>query len=108
MTELSAPRSSSSRAGVIAWLVLTQLGTLASLAGWAAIVGLSVMAFDSGPDIGTLSWTLLIVLWGWPLLALGSSVWAWIAFAKRKNRQAMVLTTLPAALAAVVAVFLLS
>lgn len=102
MAELSTPRPSSSRAGAVAWLVVSQIAILAALAGWVLLVGLSFMAFDAGTDIGAGPWTLLILLWTWPLLALVCAVWAWVAFKRGKNRKALILMNFPFAFAAVV------
>ena len=85
--------------GALIWLIISQLMAVGSLAFWALVAGLSVMAFDSGQS--TQAWTLVIAVWAYPLFPLVMAIGAWIAFAFRKNRLAAILSGLtfaPAAL----------
>jgi hypothetical protein len=56
------------------------------------MAGLSVMAFDSGstPE----AWTFVLLVWAYPIIPLILVIAAWIAFAKRKNTLAAVLSGL--------------
>jgi hypothetical protein len=59
---------------------------------WLVMAGLSVMAFDSG--VSTEAWTFVIAVWSYPIWPLGFAVTAWIAYARKRDRLAGVLTTL--------------
>jgi hypothetical protein len=65
---------------------------LASLVFWLLVAGLSVMAFDSGstPE----AWTFVIAVWSYPIIPLVLVIAAWIAYAKRRNVLAAVLSGL--------------
>jgi hypothetical protein len=56
------------------------------------MAGLSVMAFDSG--VSQEAWMFVIAVWSYPLIPLTLVIGAWIAFAKRKNVLAAVLSGL--------------
>ena len=90
MTEVAAPAQR--RTGLVIWLIVSQLLAIASLLIWALVAGLSVMAFDSGESRE--AWTLVLVVWSYPLFPLLLAIAAWVAFAFRKNRLAAVLTGL--------------
>jgi hypothetical protein len=83
---------SSSRQPILIWLIISQLLALASLFFWLLIAGLSVMAFDSG--VSTQAWTFVIVVWSYPIWPIGFTIASWIAYARKKDRLAGVLTTL--------------
>ena len=89
MSETSAQPK---RAGLIIWMIFSQLLALASLIIWMLVAGLSVMAFDQGstPE----AWTFVIAVWSYPLIPLILVIAAWIAFAKRRNTLAGVLSGL--------------
>lgn len=84
--------ASPSRKPILIWLILSQLLALASLVFWLLMAGLSVMAFDSG--VTAEAWTFVIAVWSYPLWPLAFAIAAWIAYARRKDRLAGVLTTL--------------
>ena len=90
MTELAD--SPKHRTGLLIWLILSQLLAVGSLLFWALVAGLSVMAFDSGES--SLAWTIVILVWAYPLFPLLMAIGAWVAFASRKNRLAAVLSGL--------------
>ena len=71
------------RKALVIWLILSQLLAVASLLIWALVAGLSVMAFDSG--VTTEAWTVVIVVWSYPIFPLLMVIAAWVAFARRKN-----------------------
>jgi|KBSSwiStaDraftv2_1062776.scaffolds.fasta_scaffold1676226_2 hypothetical protein len=81
-----------SRRPVLIWLIISQLLALASLVFWLFAAGISVMAFDSGstPE----AWTFVIAVWSYPVWPILFTIAAWIAYARKKDRLAAVLTTL--------------
>jgi hypothetical protein len=81
-----------SRRPVLIWLIVSQLLALASLVFWLLMAGLSVMAFDSG--VTTQAWTFVIAVWSYPLWPILFTIAAWVAYWRRKDRLAAVLTTL--------------
>ena len=91
MTEVTAQPKR--RTGLVIWLIVSQLLTIASLSLWLLVAGLSVMAFDSGDS--QVAWAIVIGAWSYPLFPLIMAISAWVAFAFRKNRLAAVLTGLP-------------
>ena len=50
------------------------------------------MAFDSG--VSAEAWTIVIVVWSYPLWPITFAIASWIAYARHKDRLAGVLTTL--------------
>ena len=80
-----------SRKPVLIWLIASQVLALASLAFWLLIAGLSVMAFDAG--VTQEAWNFVIAVWSYPIWPIGFAIAAWIAYARRKDRLAGVLTT---------------
>jgi hypothetical protein len=89
---LETKPASPSRKAILIWLIISQLLALASLVFWLLMAGLSVMAFDSG--VTAEAWTFVIAVWSYPLWPLAFAIAAWIAYARRKDRLAGVLTTL--------------
>jgi len=90
MTETPSPQPK--RTGLLIWMILSQVLTLGSLGIWLLVAGLSVMAFDSGESRE--AWTFVIAVWSYPIIPLILVIIAWIAFAKRKNVLAGVLSGL--------------
>ena len=80
------------RRPVLIWLILSQILALASLVFWLLMAGLSFMAFDSG--VTPQAWTFVIVVWSYPIWPIIFTIAAWIAYARRKDRLAGILTTL--------------
>lgn len=62
------------------------------MAFWLLVAGLSVMAFDAG--VTREAWNFVIAVWSYPVWPIGFTIGAWIAYARRKDRLAGVLTTL--------------
>ena len=81
-----------SRKPILIWLIISQVLALASLVFWLLIAGLSVMAFDSG--VTAEAWAFVIAIWSYPIWPLAFAIAAWIAYARRRDRLAGVLTTL--------------
>lgn len=90
--EISATPSPRSRKPILIWLIASQILALLSLFFWLVMAGLSVMAFDSG--VSTEAWTFVIAVWSYPIWPIGFAIAAWIAYARKKDRLAGVLTTL--------------
>jgi hypothetical protein len=80
------------RTGLVIWMIVSQLLMLGSLVFWLLMAGLSVMAFDSG--VTAEAWTFVLLVWAYPIIPLILVIAAWIAFAKRKNVLAAVLSGL--------------
>lgn len=81
-----------SRKPILIWLIVSQLLAAASLIFWLVVAGLSVMAFDSG--VTSEAWTFVIAVWSYPIWPIAFAIAAWIAYARKKDRLAGVLTTL--------------
>jgi len=74
------------------WLIISQCLALASLVFWLLVAGLSVMAFDSG--VTQEAWTFVIVVWSYPIWPIVFTIASWIAYARKKDKLAGILTTL--------------
>jgi hypothetical protein len=81
-----------SRRPILIWLIASQLLALLSLIFWLLAAGLSVMAFDSG--VTQEAWNFVIAVWAYPIWPILFAIAAWIAYARRKDRLAAVLTML--------------
>jgi len=81
-----------SRRPILIWLITSQLVALASLVFWLLVAGLSVMAFDSG--VSREAWTFVIVVWSYPIWPIIFTIAAWVAYARKKDKLAGILTTL--------------
>ena len=80
------------RTGLVIWLIISQLLAVGTLLIWLVAAGFAVMAFDGGET--TEAWIFVIAVWSYPILPLAMVIGAWIAFAKRKNKVAAVLSGL--------------
>lgn len=83
--------ASQSRKPILIWLIVSQLIALASLVFWLLIAGLSVMAFDSG--VTAEAWAFVITVWLYPIWPIVFAIAAWIAYARKKDRLAGILST---------------
>ena len=81
-----------SRKPILIWLIASQLLALVSLIFWMFVAGISVMAFDSG--VTQEAWNVVIAVWAYPLWPIAFIIAAWVAYARKKDRLAAVLTTL--------------
>jgi len=90
MTDSPSPEPK--RTGLIIWMILSQLFAVGSLVIWLVMAGLSVMAFDQGstPE----AWTFVLIDWSYPLFPLAIIIGSWIAFRRRRNTLAAVLSGL--------------
>jgi hypothetical protein len=77
---------------ILIWMIASQLLALASLVFWLFAAGISTMAFDSGVAQG--AWNIVIVVWAYPVWPIAFTIAAWIAYARKKDKLAVVLTTL--------------
>lgn len=82
--------ATSSRKPLLIWLVVSQFLALASLIFWLLIAGLSVMAFDAG--VTPEAWAFVIAVWSYPIWPVAFAIASWIAYARRKDRLAGILT----------------
>ena len=80
------------RRPILIWLIISQCLALASLIFWLLVAGLSVMAFDSG--VTQEAWTFVIVVWSYPIWPIIFTIASWIAYARKKDKLAGILTTL--------------
>ena len=78
--------------GLLVWMIIAQILAVASLFMWVVIAGLYVMAFDAGETPA--AWAFVITIWSYPIFPLGLSIGAWIAYARRKNTLAAILSGL--------------
>lgn len=76
--------------GLLVWLIVSQMIALGSLVIWLAMAGLSFMAFDSGESLG--AYAFVLAVWCYPVFPIGMSIGAWIAYSRRKNRLAAILS----------------
>lgn len=81
-----------SRKPILIWLIASQVLAVASLFFWLIMAGLSVMAFDSG--VTQEAWNFVIAVWLYPVWPILFAIAAWIAYARKKDKLAGVLTTL--------------
>lgn len=88
MTEFSAPPPK--RIGLLIWMILSQIIAVLSLIPWLLMAGLSVMAFDSG--VTAEAWAVVIAVWSYPIIPLILVIAAWIAYRRRRNVLAAVLS----------------
>lgn len=87
---MEAQPAARSRRPILIWMIVSQILALVSLIFWLLIAGLSVMAFDSG--VTTEAWTFVIAVWSYPIWPLAFAIAAWMAYARRKDRLAGILT----------------
>ena len=81
-----------SRKPILIWLIASQVLALASLFFWLVMAGLSVMAFDSG--VTHEAWNFVIAVWLYPVWPIVFAIAAWVAYARKKDKLAGLLTTL--------------
>jgi hypothetical protein len=98
----AAPRPS--RTLPLAWLVLAQAISVASLLPWVLVAGFSFL-FTPGVDEGLLPAELLLLLWAYPLVPIICSVGAWRAYRRGDTRRAVRWTLWEVAAAVVVVAF---
>ncbi len=80
------------RTGLLIWLIVSQVIAVASLLIWLLVAATSVMAFDSGQSRD--AWTFVIAVWSYPVFPIAMAIGAWIAYLRRKNALAAILSGL--------------
>ena len=80
-----------SRTPILIWLIVSQVLALASLVVWLLIAGLSVMAFDSG--VTQEAWNFVIAVWLYPVWPILFAIASWVAYWRKRDKLAGVLTT---------------
>ena len=85
-----AERKNGSRTGLLIWMIVSQLLAAGSLLLWVIVAGLSVMTFDSG--VTQEAWNIVIAVWAYPLFPILLVIGAWVAYARRKDRLAAILS----------------
>lgn len=81
-----------SRRPVLIWLIASQVLAALSLIFWLMAAGLFVMDFDSG--VTSEARGFVVAVWPYPLWPLVFTIAAWVAYARKKDKLAAVLTTL--------------
>jgi hypothetical protein len=81
-----------SRKALLIWMIISQVLTVGTLVVWLVMAGLSFMAFDAG--VTPQATTFVTVILAYPLFPLALVIAAWIAFARRKDRLAVILSGL--------------
>ena len=89
-----------SRKVLLIWMIVSQVLTVGTLALWLGMAGLSFMAFDAG--VTPQATTFVTVVLVYPIFPLALVIAAWIAFARRKDRLAGILSGLSFSLPLVV------
>jgi hypothetical protein len=80
-----------SRKPILIWLIASQLLALASLIFWLFAAGISVMAFDAG--VTPQAWAFVIAVWSYPIWPIVFATASWVAYARKKDKLAAILTT---------------
>lgn len=78
---------------VLAWLILSQLVFLVLLIPWLFISMMSIMAFDAGVSVQAVLFVGSI--WSYPIWPILFSILAWVAYARQRNRAAVIWTSIP-------------
>ena len=81
-----------SRKPILIWLIVSQVLALASLVVWLLMAGLSVMAFDSG--VTQEAWNFVIAVWLYPVWPIVFAISSWVAYWRKRDTLAGILTTL--------------
>jgi hypothetical protein len=102
-----APAPARRSRGVLIYLIVATIVFGLSLLPAAMAAMMSPMAFDSGESPE--AWTLVLLVWSYPVLVLVGLLVAWILYASRAYRTAIAFSLLPllgvAALAVLFAVW---
>jgi hypothetical protein len=80
------------RTGLLIWMIVSQALMVLSLVIWLLVAGLSVMAFDSG--VSAEAWAFVITVWSYPIIPIALVIGSWIAYRRRRNTLAAVLSGL--------------
>lgn len=77
------------------WLIVSQLVAVGSLPIWGVVAGFSYLAAVQINELAV--FILSLAVWAYPLFALVLAIGAWVAFARRRNRLAAILSGLACA-----------
>jgi len=78
------------RTGLLIWLIVSQLLAVASLLIWLLGAAMSIMSVD--PDGSPAAW--LYAVWCYPIFPIIMVIGAWMAYRRRKNTLAAILSGL--------------
>ena len=79
--------------GSFIWLLISTFLGLLSLLPWTILLATSFMAFDSGESPQAYAFVGAVL--SYPLLPVGCGILAWLLFAFKKRRAAVIVTSLP-------------
>ena len=100
------------RIGLTIWMIVSQLITIALILIWLALSIIPYVFWDAPNTSGTIPYAILGCMWLSPIIPIGLSIAAWIAYARRKNWLAAVLSAItsvpPLLLAILLAILSLS
>lgn len=85
--------NTASRWPKVVWLLVSQVIGLFPLIPWLIVAPFSLMAFDGGASNEAMTW--VGVIWCYPVLPVGASLIAWVLFVFKKDRAALIVTSLP-------------
>jgi hypothetical protein len=99
---MSTPRSA------LIWLIVSQAISALSLVPWVFVAGMAVMAFDAPGSTDLWGpWLFAGTIWSYPLWVLASAILAWVLYAQKRLRGATVATSVPIAIIAAAALFVI-
>ncbi|MGH8046828.1 MAG: hypothetical protein ACREKL_06245 [Chthoniobacterales bacterium] len=76
-------------------LLVLEAAQLLSLVPWVVIAGFSFMAFDAPGSVEKSEpWTLVKIIWSYPLWLLAAGILSWTLFAFRRYVTAVVISTI--------------
>ena len=78
------------RTGLLIWMIVAQLLAVGSLLIWFVGAGMSMMSVDADGSLP--AWILAV--WCYPILPLCMCIGAWVAYKRRKNTLAAILSGL--------------
>ena len=86
------------RRKALVWLVVSQALYALSLVPWVFVAGMAVMAFDAPGSTEMLApWLFVGAVWSYPLWLLVLAIVAWVLYAKKRLRGAVIATSVPLA-----------
>ena len=91
--DIPAPKPAR-RIGLTIWMIFSQLVSIAAILIWLALSILPLAFWDDPNAPLSQQAAILWFMWLSPLIPIGLSIAAWIAYAFRKNWQAFVLSAI--------------
>ncbi|QHW30522.1 hypothetical protein GZH47_06420 [Paenibacillus rhizovicinus] len=84
------------RKTVLVTLIVSQIIYVISVVAWLFVLGMSVMGFDSPQaQYDMMTWLIFIYILIYPLAMAASAVTAWVLFARRRHRSALLWNGIP-------------